>query len=242
MITDIKSNIPPNSFKRNSHGLFENLNYFFDDDGYVDWRKMLKPEHLVPDKNKTTETDISLINDEDLLILLPGLKYLANIRGYRDVDYQIIHSDPNKIAVKCTISWIANYETENREIVFSSLADASRENTEGFASIYLATIAENRAFVRCVRNFLRIKIVAKEELKNNTREENDNAPTVMASPEQRLITLMAKGSLKFSDIKNKLIAEGKKEAAGWEKESDIPKTIILELISRISKKLKEQKQ
>ena len=59
---------------------------------------------------------------------------------------------------------VSNYETGGQPVSFSAIGDASLSNTFDFAQNYLAAIAENRAFVRCVRNFLKINIVAKDEI------------------------------------------------------------------------------
>jgi len=75
-------NKPPTIVKRNEYGLLEdkNINYIFNEDGSVNWRKMIKPEFLVANRDRTDETDISKLEDNELIILLGGLKDLANIR------------------------------------------------------------------------------------------------------------------------------------------------------------------
>ena len=51
-------NKPPVIIKRNQYGLLENkkINYVFNDDGSVNWRKMIKPEFLVANRDRTDET------------------------------------------------------------------------------------------------------------------------------------------------------------------------------------------
>jgi hypothetical protein len=44
------------------------------------------------------------------------------------------------------------------------MANATLNNTSSFATKFLETIACNRAFVRCVRNFLNIHIVGDDEI------------------------------------------------------------------------------
>ena len=157
---------PPKLVTRNQYGLIEDqtLNYIFNDDGTINWRKMVKVEHLVPSRQKTQETDVSKLQDKDLLILLGGIKELAQIRGYTSVEYKVVAASENYFATSCRITWLPNYETGGKEVVFESLADATLNNTKSFARFFLAAIAENRAFVRCVRNFLKINIVSQEEL------------------------------------------------------------------------------
>ena len=125
---------------------------------------MIRPEFLVPNKQRTQETDISKLEDKDLLILLGGIKELAQIRGFKSVGYSIPSATPIYVMAACTIAWVGNYETNNEDIIFEALADASPDNTQSFAKNYLAAIAENRAFVRCVRNFLKINIVGQDEV------------------------------------------------------------------------------
>ena len=89
-------NKPPVVFKRNQYGLLEdkNINYEFNEDGTVDWRGMVKSEFLVANRDRTDETDISKLEDTDLIILLGGLKDLANVRGYKSVTYKIHEASP----------------------------------------------------------------------------------------------------------------------------------------------------
>lgn len=231
-------NKPPVIFKRNQYGLLEdkNVKYEFNDDGTVNWRKMIKPEFLVANRDRTAETDISKLEDNELIILLGGLKDLANVRGYHSVTYKIHESSPEYVCASCSISWIGNYETEKGEsVLFEALADAGLKNTEGFSQMYLAAIAENRAFCRAVRNFLRINIVAKEECKNvkiSKPSPNVNA----ASPDIFLSTLMKEKNIDFGAIKAKMVKESVKGAVEWNSVKDIPRLKMFELIERMQKK------
>jgi len=38
------------TYKRNEAGLLEGVDYKFNDDGSVDWRSMIDPKHLYPNK------------------------------------------------------------------------------------------------------------------------------------------------------------------------------------------------
>jgi hypothetical protein len=235
---EIAQVIPPNLFTRNKYGLIEDkgLNYIFNDDGTINWRKMIKTEHLVPNRQKTQETDVSKLQDKDLLILLGGIKELAQIRGYTSVEYKVVAASESYFATSCKITWLPNYETGGKEIIFESLADATVNNTKSFARFFLAAIAENRAFVRCVRNFLKINIVSQEELGDaklidDSVSQNDN-PT---SPHALLEKVMKDKSINFDQLKKKLIKEKFDNAENLNSISDIPKAKIFELIERIKK-------
>ena len=45
-----KKKYGPDIYKRNEHGLLENVDYTFKEDGSIDWRAMIKPEFLYPNK------------------------------------------------------------------------------------------------------------------------------------------------------------------------------------------------
>jgi hypothetical protein len=230
--------VPPNIFTRNKYGLIEDktLNYIFNQDGTINWRKMVKTEYLVPNRQKTQETDVSKLEDKDLLILLGGIKELAQIRGYAKVEYNVVSATESYFATSCKITWLPNYETGGKEIVFESLADATLNNTKSFARFFLAAIAENRAFVRCVRNFLKINIVSQEELGDaklldEGASSNDN-PT---SPYALLEKVMKDKSITFDNLKKKLIKEKFENSENISIIQDIPKGKIFELIERIKK-------
>jgi len=230
--------VPPNVITRNKYGLIDdiNLNYIFNDDGAINWRKMVKTEHLVPNRQKTQETDVSKLQDKDLLILLGGIKELAQIRGYTKVEYNVVSATESYFATSCRITWIPNYETDGREIVFEALADASCNNTKSFARFFLAAIAENRAFVRCVRNFLKINIVSQEEL--GDAKLLDEAATIQdnpTSPHVLLEKVMKDRGVTFEALKNKLIKEKFDNAENLNNINDIAKVKIFELIDRIKK-------
>ena len=227
-------NIPTKVFNRNSYGLINNkdTNYTYHEDGTINWRAMVKTQYLVPNRQKTQETDVSKLEDKDLLILLGGIKELAQIRGYTNVSYKVVAASESYFATSCRITWIPNYETEGREISFESLADASGSNTKSFARYFLAAIAENRAFVRCVRSFLRINIVGQEELGDAKILEENILAVNPTSPYNLLDKLMKEKNITFNTLKNKLIKENFGDISSIQ---DIPKSKIFELIERIKK-------
>jgi hypothetical protein len=231
-------NKPPKVSTRNKYGLIEDegVKYIYNDDGTINWRKMVKTEYLVPNRQKTQETDVSKLEDKDLLILLGGIKELAQIRGYTSVEYKVVAASEGYFATSCKIKWIPNYETNGRVIEFEALADATVNNTKSFARFFLAAIAENRAFVRCVRNFLKINIVSQEELgdaklidEGNITQDNPTSPHVL------LEKVMKDKGISFEVLKNKLVKEKFDNAEALNSIGDIPKAKIFELIDRLKK-------
>jgi hypothetical protein len=238
-----------NTYSRNSDtGLIENLEYKFTDHGMVDWRRMINKEFLVPNRDslKNKELDLKKINveelpDNQLLILLGGIKELAQIRGFEQVEYEVISASMDYVAVKCSINWIPNFETHGIKVRFSALADAHLDNTKDFAKNFLMAIAENRAFIRCVRNFLRINIVGNDEIgkSSTTIAEAQESSAEMSSPPQPIALLkqtMQKYGISFSQLKERAAQKKIEGAESWEKEEDIPTLTMFHIISGIKSK------
>ena len=104
---------------------------------------------------------------------------------------------------------------------------------------YLAATAENRSFVRCIRNFLRINIVAKDEL----AKRNDSAPTsssqplveAVASPVSLLSKMMVEKGVDFEKIKKRLVRQKCAGAADFTSIDDIPTISIFDLLDALRK-------
>ena len=220
---------------RDDNGLINGGDYEHTEEGLIDWRRMVKPEFLVPNKDRTNETDVTKLKDYQLIILLGGIKELAQIRGYTDVRYEVRTPSPDYVVATCPITWIPNYETEGREVTFSSIGDASPNNTKSFARHFLGPIAENRAFVRCVRNFLKINIVSQEEMGNAIVSEEGSQSSMSIEPKDMLSQLMKEKGVSFDSLKAKLKKEDYEKAEGLESVSQIPKLKCFELIERLKK-------
>lgn len=164
--------IPPceTASRRNEFGLIGGIEYKYTEDGFIDWKATIPQKHLFPNKEKfrlmkkDVPTDMSEVPEEDLLIKLSGLKWAARIRGYESVEYEHDFIAGDKCVSRCRIKWIPNYETDGRSICFEDSASATDSNCDGFARAFLESISANRAFARCVRNFLGINIVSEEEI------------------------------------------------------------------------------
>jgi hypothetical protein len=166
---------------------------------------------------------------------LGGIKELAQIRGYTSVEYKVVAASENYFATSCKIRWISNYETNGEPIEFEALADSTVNNTKSFARFFLAAIAENRAFVRCVRSFLKINIVSQEELGDVKILEENSVNENPTSPRSLLDKAMKDKNISFEQLKKKLIKEKFENAENLTCPQDIPKVKIFELIERLKK-------
>ena len=237
-----------NKFKRDVNGLLECVNYIFNEDNTINWRAMINKEYLVPNRDSfknqkdvnLKEIDVSTLPDNQLLILLAGIKELAQIRGYTNVNYKVIQAQPDYVAVKCTINWIANYETSQKEVSFSALADAHLDNTKDFAKNFLMAIAENRAFIRAVRSFLKINIVGNDEMGKTTHVDADVEPnTSITQPIALLEKTMEEYSISFEQIKERAIQKNMNGAEAWNDIKDISPLSMFTIISGIKNKNKK---
>ena len=230
---------------RDEKGLRKDIPYIFDEFGLIDWKSMiikLKPEYLIPNSmnfvKRGEEVPVSIegIKDSDLIIRLAGLQYLAYLKGYKSIEFRPIIASIGYSCVVCRIIFLGNYETEGRDIIFESVADASFENTTGFSQNYLSSIAENRAFCRCVRRFCRLdNIISDEEFSDKIKDPN--APKESASPVhiELLKNIMDKKHMTFDEIKSKLISEKYENAENFKSIEDIPKDKIFDLIERLKR-------
>lgn len=161
----------PDIYQRNKYGLLKNVEYIFKEDGSVDWKKMIPKEYIVINedyyvsKHKEVPKSIEEAEESGLLILLGGIKEIAKIRGIQKVDTRTVFSQEGRAVSDCYVTFIANYESNFEKLEFSGSASATYDNVNSYlGKYYLETIASNRAFVRAVRNALRIDIVGEDEV------------------------------------------------------------------------------
>lgn len=222
------------SYRRDEYGLLENAEYLFQKDGSVDWRSMIDEEHLYPNRSRfpdgVPEQSIDKFKDHELIIKLSGIKELARLRGIKDVHYDMSGSATRAIA-KCTITFLPNYETEMKEVSFQEVASAHKGNTDSFGQNFLESIAANRAFVRCVRNFLNIHIVGDAEIPKDDAPQSkpESSATGMTPQDVLKRTLEDKlGVVDFDGAKTELRKLWEEDvyrnddAAEWMDFEDIP--------------------
>ena len=226
----IDNSIGPESFQRDEHGLLKNIQYVFNDDGSINWRKMVNDEHLFPNAqafNGSPPNSIEGIPDHKLLIKLAGIKELARLRGFSDISYEVVKCELDHVAVVCTINFIGNYETSNESISFQDMANATLDNTHDFGQSFLETMACNRSFVRAVRNFLNIHIVGADEIdksnKKSSPKKSNSKPSL--SPQSMLDTAFDGNFDDFVSDLRKLWAKNiykNKDITNWKTFEDIP--------------------
>ena len=254
----------PKIAKRNEFGLKEGLDYKFTPEGLVSWKDMVPKEYLVINKafenqiveklgKPLSEISIDEVEDKYKLILLNGIRYLANLRGFSKVEYsRPVYGEGNSVAVECKITWLPNYETEMREIVFSGLGEATTNNAPpignnkfGEKSFYLVAYAENRSFLRAVKHFLKIEnLLAREEVAYAETIEAAPLPTSGLDPHSMLQGILdsKKPKINFEVLKKTVIGhykdKVKSDASQWTTLKDIPPNDVFTLIGLLKQEKK----
>jgi len=237
-----KSNVatPPIVLCRNAYGLLNNVDYKYKENGFVDWRAMVDPQYLYANKDKTSETDITKLRDDQLVIKLGGLRELAQIRGFKSIKYNVTCPSQHYVVVTCDIDWIPNYETEGREVSMSAVSTSHLDNSKSFMINYLGEQSENRSFCRAVRSFLGINIVSHEELSDkiaSNQADQDGGKIETNDIYEPLRTVMGKLKLSFEKLKTKCANAKDREFKGcenWSSLEDIPKNDAFYLLGKLN--------
>lgn len=78
-------------YERDKFGLLNSIDYIFNDDGSIRWRDMIKQEFLYVNKEyferfgKEVPKSTEGLKDNQLSIMLGGIKELAKLRGFNKV-------------------------------------------------------------------------------------------------------------------------------------------------------------
>lgn len=237
---------------RNEDGLLNGVDYVFKDDGSVDYRAMLKPEHLVFNRQMKDDIEkkygkplsqlsVTEVEDKYLLILLSGIRYLAKLRGMISATPVVGASQPGHASVTVVVKWIANFETNGIEESYGDTGMANYSNTFDFAQLYLDSIANNRAFVRAVRNYLGINIVANDEVgpSKNLNPMVPESQTTGSSPSDLLEKKITSMNLDFNKFRDGFVKKYGKvklesNAADWKSPKDIPANDIYVILDTIN--------
>lgn len=258
-------------FKRLENGLVEGVEYARRADGRIDWAKMIRPEYIVfipklDDKlikaygKPAAELNYGEliaagveVDPRHIMILLQGFYELADLRGYYEAIPKIVHADLQICACQTTISWLPNEEEPEGKTSYGT-ADATMENTNGWG--YLAAMAGNRAFVRAVKQGLRIPILGFDEIakKDSALPEAPLASPASSGPIHTVTLRQASerhtdenGSatpISFEMVKasasDKHRSKMESDPTTWSRWEDIPPKDCLTLIKLIKSKEKKK--
>lgn len=244
-------------YERDKFGLLNSIDYIFNDDGSIRWRDMIKQEFLYVNKEyferfgKEVPKSTEGLKDNQLSIMLGGIKELAKLRGFNKVSYKLTHEKGgDHISAACTINWIPNYESDYQSVSFEDFGNASVNNTDEFCHKFLETIACNRAFIRAVRNYLGIHIVGFDELdksdksKSMSMDASEDIENASISKPSDVLQKKSeeKGFKNFTDFKTLFLREmwhqghyKNEDAKNWNSYEDIPAKECRKLLLLIEK-------
>lgn len=253
-------------FKRDPEtGLIIDFQYPLKEDGSVNYRALLKPEHLYVPKDKIPliekkygkplqDIDLTQAEDRFLAVTMKGLRHICFLRGFKSiknkvdsVSYDQGYQVTSACTHTCTIKWIGNFETGMQEVTTSDSAEASLSNVGVFMKPFIVTASANRAFCRTVRFFLGLdSIVSKEEIFEGKfelleKQEESAAPSSTGSdPLDLLRAHMKSMGLDFTKLKDNIVkryADLIKNSAPseWTDLETIPKNDIFTIIGILVK-------
>lgn len=234
--------------ERDGCGLIKNLNYEFDNLGFVNYKKLIPREFLFPNrqhfqsKKLQVPDSIDGLADKELLVGLQGYKMVAFLRGFKKVKHKIVSASSESVTIETKIIWIPNYETNFQEVSYTALATASLSNTYNFAQYYLAEIAQNRGECRAIRGFLRIPILASDEL-GPQKPEEENVVNKMqpGGPHATLQKKLDEKNIKWDKFKSFCIGKNVDNAEKWEDILSVDPGQVLNLLNLMNQK-KDQKE
>lgn len=235
-------------FQRDEKGLLKNVNYVFKDDGTVDWKLMIPEKYIAVNSEYFEKRQMQVpdspvgLDDKQVLVLLGGIKELAKIRGIMSIEKKVWESSNDRAVVSCKITFVPNYESDMKPFVYEEVASATLSNTNSFSQLYLETIASNRAFVRAVRNALRIDIVGSDELANipvsnnsETTSESEVWHALKDAAKNAVTKKFPEGFKTFEEFKGVLIEKGTEGADTWNDWKDVPTSTAFKLITLLKK-------
>jgi hypothetical protein len=216
----------------------------YKENGRVDWRKMIPNKYVVVNNMVAAHKGIDLSTldeeqlqrlvdespEEDLVIKLAGFREVAALRGYSEIDSQLVAYSDNNATIKVTITWVPNSENPNG-LKVSAIANASSFNTDEKFAKFLETIAENRAFIRAVRHSLNIIAVGQDEFKQEdvkTEVRNTKIQTLLSD-------LMAKSEVTLDNLKEIVGNEGFEWNEKWVSVEKIDPAAVMSFIPILKK-------
>lgn len=230
-------------------GLIENIEYSLDENGFIDWKAMLPQKYLFINEQKLKELgkdapeSIDEIEDSMKMVKLGGIKWLARIRGYEGVSFTLLENAPNAV-VKCKIDWVPNIENP-LGASYEEIASCGPSNSDSFSKKYLEVIASNRAFARCVRNFLNIDIVSEEEVAtdNTPSQSSSNSGSVSVDPQSIFINICKEKGMSLDEIVQFCISQDESLSTldGLD-ESHVIKTLTPKQAKSLLRSLKKMKK
>ncbi len=231
---------------RDDRGLLKGAEYEFDRFGFINWRKLVSPEYVVLNRKECGKIGIDTkliskeekekylveLGDDKKLIKLAGFRELSRIRGVKSVDQPVHEGNSGVVYCQTKIVFIPNIETDYQELSYTAVASASVGDVAPEYSNFLAAIASNRAFGRCVREALGISVVTEEEMNPNEIVEVNSSG---ACPQSILEDKCKAKNISFETVLKGLEGQGIELDSGWVNFRSLPAYHVITAMELIKK-------
>lgn len=217
------------------------------ENGLLQWRSVIPNKFYYiagsSEEDVISEEELENTPDNKKLVKLDGYRYIAEIRGFSKNESQVLKLTDDLCVIKNTITWREN--TYGEKTKTTSIVCVEKLSLREEYKQHLVSIAENRAFCRNVRAYLRIPILAEDEVVVNAQHGAKAANVTsdsVSDPKQRLELLREELDLKdFEKFKQAMIDNGFTEAENWTDNRSCSKgTAVLKAISKLKVLAKEK--
>lgn len=222
------------------------IEYKFKDDNTIDWAAMIPKKFFVPNKEKFPEgTDFSSLKIEDLrddqlLLLLAGVRYVGKLAGIKSVKKVFPTSSREHVSCICSVEFYP--DANGQSFTYDGEGDAHFGNTHDWARDFLTTIAGNRAEARAIKTGLSISFITQEEMGPSKKEKEveKSVNSSITDPISTLKNLLAKENVSFESFKKVMIA-AKFVDASFNDIDEFPREHVFEAIGIVKIKVAERK-
>ncbi len=165
-------------------------------DGSYDWRSIVGEENIILNKfywakhgkvvTALEEDEIERLKaespEEGLVVLLKGFRKIAQLRGVKSVDYDLVDRTEERATVKCKITLIPTVDEPYERVIcgianYSLSQDGSSDDYKYFS--HAEAMASNRASNRAWREYLNMSSVSLEEINPSDKvPEPKNVPSL----------------------------------------------------------------
>ncbi len=155
-------------------------------DNRINWRALVPTEFLYvkPEWQSSVlmqqgvlreeQIDLTKVEDSKLRIKIGGISHVAHLRGIKSIIPSGLVVTPTEVTSICTVEFLPNAENP-QGLTVGAQASASLYSVTGKFQLYLATIAQNRAFVRAVKQALQINILGDDEVDDKASKAFEEA-------------------------------------------------------------------
>lgn len=233
-------------------GLLPGFDYKFDEFGRVDWESLIPSKFYYPNRDRfgadidISSLDVSELPPDKKILNLDGIRFLAEIRGLKKIEYKTGAAYPDYSCVTALAEWEPCIDQNMQSVSNSGVGEAHSFNNVAPFKYLLATLSMNKCFSRLTREICRIRSYATDELRGEPIEKEEHKSSELAgpSPSNVLDKVIQDHGYTFEKVREAYINRAEKQeekemARGWNSTKDIAPLICLAIIDKIKKAAKK---